>query len=85
VAREAAGTAARGVAMRAAAVARAQGGGPAEAMAAGREAILPVARELQDAAFGLLDALIAGSPPPPPPPPGSTDEVPVAPEQLTPG
>jgi hypothetical protein len=85
VAREAAGTAARGVAMRAAAVARAQGGGPGEAMVAGREAILPIARQLQDAAFGLLDALIAGSPPPPPPPPAPPDDVPVAPQQLTSG
>ena len=62
VAREAAGTAARGVAMRAAAVARAQGGDPSEAMAAAREAILTVAQELQGRAVELLDALIAEAP-----------------------
>jgi hypothetical protein len=58
VAREAAGTAARGVALRAAAVARAQGAGADEATEAAYAVLAPTARELQDAAFALLDVLI---------------------------
>lgn len=59
MAREAAGTAARGVAMRAAAVARAHGGDVAAVTIAAAEALAPTAGELQDAAFALLDVLIA--------------------------
>jgi hypothetical protein len=59
VAREAAGTAARGVALRAAAVARAQGADARGAAEAASEALMPTAHELQDAAFALLDVLIA--------------------------
>ncbi len=59
VAREAAGTAARGVALRAAAVARAQGADAKGAADAASDALLPTARELQGAAFALLDVLIA--------------------------
>jgi len=58
LAREASGTAARGVALRAAAVARAQGGSAAEATAAAKDALAPTVVELQDAAFALLDVLI---------------------------
>jgi hypothetical protein len=61
VAREAAGTAARGVALRAAAVARAQGAGADEATEAAYAVLTPTARELQDAAFALLDVLIGYS------------------------
>jgi hypothetical protein len=61
VAREAAGTAARGVALRAAAVARAQGGDTAAAADAAFAALAPTARELQGAAFALLDVLIGVS------------------------
>jgi hypothetical protein len=66
VGREAAGTAARGVAMRAAAVRRAQGGDPTEVADAAMAALATTARELQDAAFALLDVLITVSPPPDP-------------------
>lgn len=59
VAREAAGTAARGVALRAAAVARAQGDDANAAAEAAYAALAPTAIELQDAAFALLDVLIA--------------------------
>ena len=59
VAREASGIAARGVALRAAAVARAQGATAEEASAAADAALAPTVRELQDAAFALLDVLIA--------------------------
>jgi hypothetical protein len=59
LAREAAGTAARGVALRAAAIARAQGATPAEAAEAAEAALAPTVAELQDAAFALLDVLIA--------------------------
>lgn len=59
VSREAAGTAARGVAMRAAAVARAQGGDAAAVSAAAMAALAPTSAQLQDAAFALLDVLIA--------------------------
>lgn len=62
IAREAAGTAARGVAMRAAAVARAHGGDVAAVTVAAAEALAPTAAELQDAAFALLDVLIAVPP-----------------------
>ena len=58
MAREAAGTSARGVAMRAAAVARAQGGDATAALDAAVEALAPTAAELQDAALALLDVLI---------------------------
>jgi hypothetical protein len=70
VAREAAGTAARGVAMRAAAVARAHGGDVAAVTIAAAEALTPTAAELQDAAFALLDVLIAVSPASPAAPAG---------------
>jgi hypothetical protein len=63
VAREAAGIAARGVALRAAAVARAQGADVAAAGQAACAALEPTARRLQDAAFALLDVLIAVSTP----------------------
>ena len=59
VAREASGVAARGVALRAAAVARAQGASAAEATAAADAALAPTVADLQDAAFALLDVLIA--------------------------
>jgi hypothetical protein len=59
VAREAAGAAARGVALRAAAVARAQGVDEAAAYEAARAALASTVAELQDAAFALLDELIA--------------------------
>ncbi len=59
VAREAAGAAARGVALRAAAVARAQGADADQASAAAHAALAPTATELQDAAFALLDVLIS--------------------------
>jgi hypothetical protein len=59
VAREASGAAARGVALRAAAVARAQGGSEAAAAEAAEAALAPTVAELQDAAFALLDVLIA--------------------------
>jgi hypothetical protein len=59
IAREAAGVAARGVALRAAAVARAQGASPADATVAAEAALAPTVTELQDAAFALLDVLIA--------------------------
>ena len=59
VAREAAGSAARGVALRAAAVARAQGGDEQEASRAAHAALAPTAAALQEAAFALLDALLA--------------------------
>jgi hypothetical protein len=59
VAREASGVAARGVALRAAAVARAPGASGAEATAAAEAALQPTVHELQDAAFALLDVLIA--------------------------
>jgi hypothetical protein len=59
VAREAAGVAARGVALRAAAVIRAQGATADEASAAAADALGPTVAELQDAAFALLDVLIA--------------------------
>jgi hypothetical protein len=59
LAREAAGTAARGVALRAAAVTRAQGGGADEATEAAHAALAPTVAELQDAAFALLDVLIS--------------------------
>jgi hypothetical protein len=58
VAREASGTAARGVALRAAAVARAQGADAGEAADAAYAALASTAKELQDAAFALLDVLI---------------------------
>jgi len=58
VAREAAGTSARGVAMRAAAVARAQGGDAAAALDAAMASLAPTAAQLQDAALALLDVLI---------------------------
>jgi hypothetical protein len=61
VAREASGVAARGVALRAAAVARAQGASAAEATRAASEALAPTVAELQDAAFALLDVLIGVS------------------------
>ena len=62
VAREASGAAARGVALRAAAVARAQGGDEAAAFQAARSALAATVAELQDAAFALLDELIAVPP-----------------------
>jgi hypothetical protein len=58
VAREAAGTSARGVAMRAAAVARAQGGDADDALAAAMDALAGTAAQLQDAALALFDVLI---------------------------
>jgi len=58
VAREAAGEAARGVALRAAAVARAQGGAEQDAFDAADAALEPAVRALQEAAFDLLDELI---------------------------
>jgi hypothetical protein len=58
VAREASSAAARGVALRASAVARAQGGDHAEAEAAAHEALQRVAIGLQAEALVLLDRLI---------------------------
>jgi hypothetical protein len=58
VAREASSAAARGVAFRAAAVARANGGGDAEAAAAANEALERVAVELRAEARSLLEELI---------------------------
>ena len=63
VAREAAGTAARGVALRAAAVARAQGADAHQSAEAAHAALAGTARDLQDAAFALLDVLIGVSAP----------------------
>ncbi len=59
VAREAAGAAARGVALRAAAVALAQRSSTEDATRAAVEALDPTVVELQDAAIALLDVLIA--------------------------
>lgn len=58
VAREASSAAARGVALRAASVARAQGGGDAEAEAAANEELQRIAIGLQAQALVLLDRLI---------------------------
>jgi hypothetical protein len=58
VAREASSAAARGVALRATAVARAEGGGQAEADAAANEALQRIAIGLQASALSLLDRLI---------------------------
>ena len=58
VAREASSAAARGVALRASAVARAQGGDRAEAEAAAHEALQRIATGLQAEALVLLDHLI---------------------------
>jgi hypothetical protein len=58
VAREASSAAARGVALRASAVARAQGGDHAETAAAAHEALQRTAIGLQAEALVLLDRLI---------------------------
>lgn len=58
LAREAAGVAARGMAVRASAVARARGADALTATDAAHDALAPVAADLQQAAFSLLDALI---------------------------
>jgi hypothetical protein len=58
VAREASSAAARGVALRATAVARAQGGDHSEADAAAHEALQRIAIGLQADSVGLLDRLI---------------------------
>ena len=58
VAREASSAAARGVALRAAAVARAQGGDHAAAEAAANEALQRIAIGLQAEAISLLERLI---------------------------
>lgn len=58
LARETAGMAARGMAVRASAVARARGADPITATDAAHDALAPVATDLQQAAFTLLDTLI---------------------------
>jgi hypothetical protein len=58
VAREASSAAARGVALRASAVARAQGGDDAEAEASAHEALQRIAIGLQAEALLLLDRLV---------------------------
>jgi hypothetical protein len=90
VAREAASAAARGVAYRAIAVTRANGGSEKDAGEAAHESLTGVADRLRDAAFALLDRLIDPTRPAPTrepdaaiaPPADGEAAVPATPEPL---